>query len=596
MSDCCNEFELTSPQGTFYMDGGIRGKDGVTFYPHVSAAGVLSWTNDGGKQNPDPVNIKGEDGMSAYAAAQEAGFTGTEQEFNAYLSGIGELTEDVDDLKSALNAVTETTRNLWAWDSSVTLTKGTNNFYQVNYVPVDSSLTLSFDVLNSDVSSILVNTSKNGTQQSSNSLGITTGRVSITLPTVDFDRLRIALKSAAPTGAVISIANIQLESGTVANPYVPHVTAVDSVARADISEISGSLNYVNYSEGESSGLTYSIANDGILFNGTATAQVNISVGQIPAGSYIGACAIISGSTSKAIALRYHQGGSYTYWCGTNTTETQKEIVNSAELYITINANTVCDNCVVSVNVRPADKTKTAIDFEARRDIDSLKDSTQALTSAYLPQTLLPKYSAFTCVNKSAINLSSASHILAYGDSITHGGDWGTSWVDFVCQIIGCTSTNKAVTGALFGEEVRTSGYWISTQIAGTSESEWNAATLIIIAAGTNDAGYDTADTELYNKVQSAITTIRTHTQAPILFVTPIKRGPDDNDANYFELPKISGIIEHVALLNKCSVVCGLNFPIPSHDEGVISNMMSGYIHPNSDGGYIYAVSVLQNIL
>lgn len=103
MSDCCNEFEFTSPQGTFYMDGGIRGKDGVTFYPHVSAAGILSWTNDGGKQNPDPVNIKGADGMSAYAAAQQAGFTGTEQEFNAYLSGIGELTEDVDDLKSAIN-------------------------------------------------------------------------------------------------------------------------------------------------------------------------------------------------------------------------------------------------------------------------------------------------------------------------------------------------------------------------------------------------------------------------------------------------------------------------------------------------------------
>lgn len=105
MSDCCNEFEFTSPQGTFYMDGGIRGKDGVTFYPHVSAAGILSWTNDGGKQNPDPVNIKGEDGMSAYAAAQQAGFTGTEQEFNAYLAGIGELTEDVDDLKSAVDAV-----------------------------------------------------------------------------------------------------------------------------------------------------------------------------------------------------------------------------------------------------------------------------------------------------------------------------------------------------------------------------------------------------------------------------------------------------------------------------------------------------------
>lgn len=118
MSNCCNEFEFTNPQGTFYMDGGIRGKDGVTFYPHVSAAGVLSWTNDGGKQNPDPVNIKGEDGMSAYAAAQQAGFTGTEQEFNAYLSGIGELTEDVDELKSAFNA------DLVSTDWAPNITKG----------------------------------------------------------------------------------------------------------------------------------------------------------------------------------------------------------------------------------------------------------------------------------------------------------------------------------------------------------------------------------------------------------------------------------------------------------------------------------------
>ena len=36
--------------------------DGTTFTPTVSEDGVLSWTNDGGKTNPEPVNIKGEDG------------------------------------------------------------------------------------------------------------------------------------------------------------------------------------------------------------------------------------------------------------------------------------------------------------------------------------------------------------------------------------------------------------------------------------------------------------------------------------------------------------------------------------------------------
>lgn len=41
---------------------GAPGKDGTTFTPSVSAAGDLSWTNDGGKANPAPVNIKGPQG------------------------------------------------------------------------------------------------------------------------------------------------------------------------------------------------------------------------------------------------------------------------------------------------------------------------------------------------------------------------------------------------------------------------------------------------------------------------------------------------------------------------------------------------------
>lgn len=41
----------------------IAGSDGVTFTPHVSSAGVISWTNDGGLPNPDPVNITGPRGL-----------------------------------------------------------------------------------------------------------------------------------------------------------------------------------------------------------------------------------------------------------------------------------------------------------------------------------------------------------------------------------------------------------------------------------------------------------------------------------------------------------------------------------------------------
>lgn len=37
--------------------GGGSGVNGTTFYPNVSADGVISWTNDGGKENPEPVNL-----------------------------------------------------------------------------------------------------------------------------------------------------------------------------------------------------------------------------------------------------------------------------------------------------------------------------------------------------------------------------------------------------------------------------------------------------------------------------------------------------------------------------------------------------------
>lgn len=36
---------------------GGGGADGTTFYPSVSPDGVISWTNDGGKKNPDPVDL-----------------------------------------------------------------------------------------------------------------------------------------------------------------------------------------------------------------------------------------------------------------------------------------------------------------------------------------------------------------------------------------------------------------------------------------------------------------------------------------------------------------------------------------------------------
>lgn len=49
---------------------GTTGTNGVTFTPHLSADGILSWTNDGGLTNPAPVNIKGAKGDTGAQGAK----------------------------------------------------------------------------------------------------------------------------------------------------------------------------------------------------------------------------------------------------------------------------------------------------------------------------------------------------------------------------------------------------------------------------------------------------------------------------------------------------------------------------------------------
>lgn len=51
---------------------GINGRDGVTFTPAMSAAGDLSWSNDGGKANPETVNLKGPKGDTGAQGPQGA--------------------------------------------------------------------------------------------------------------------------------------------------------------------------------------------------------------------------------------------------------------------------------------------------------------------------------------------------------------------------------------------------------------------------------------------------------------------------------------------------------------------------------------------
>ena len=83
--------------GTIQGAKGDTGAPGATFTPHVDGNGNLSWTNDGGLDNPATQNIRGAAGpkgetgpagKSAYAAAVEAGYTGTEATFYAALTAM----------------------------------------------------------------------------------------------------------------------------------------------------------------------------------------------------------------------------------------------------------------------------------------------------------------------------------------------------------------------------------------------------------------------------------------------------------------------------------------------------------------------------
>lgn len=79
---------MTSPEAVLFPDGktlteklngisltpGPKGDNGATFTPSVNAAGLLSWTNDKGLNNPAAVNIKG--GKGDKGDTGEKGATG----------------------------------------------------------------------------------------------------------------------------------------------------------------------------------------------------------------------------------------------------------------------------------------------------------------------------------------------------------------------------------------------------------------------------------------------------------------------------------------------------------------------------------------
>lgn len=207
--------------------------------------------------------------------------------------------------------------------------------------------------------------------------------------------------------------------------------------------------------------------------------------------------------------------------------------------------------------------------------------------------LADDYFCSTCVNKKEIpNLSSGTTVLAFGDSIT-AEPTSAGWVYHFSAMTGCTVVNKAVGGSTFGHTETDSGHWISTQIGNTSDATFDSADLVIVAAGTNDYGHGEPLDGIKYYVQAAITAIKAKTSAPIVFITPIRRGLYVYDDPMQKLPMISGIISNVALANQCNVIRGFDIPIPTYNiNGLIDNMTRDGLHPIETGANAYARFVI----
>lgn len=68
MASNTNYFAMIDDDNDFEMWQGLRGP---FFQPHVASDGTLSWTNNGGFTNPDPIRIEGRDGAPGFSPTVE---------------------------------------------------------------------------------------------------------------------------------------------------------------------------------------------------------------------------------------------------------------------------------------------------------------------------------------------------------------------------------------------------------------------------------------------------------------------------------------------------------------------------------------------
>lgn len=77
--------------------------NGVTFFPEVDDDGNISWNNNGHLDNPEPKNIKGPQGKSAYDVAVEQGFDGDK---NTWLKSLIGKIVDITNIDASIDSNT----------------------------------------------------------------------------------------------------------------------------------------------------------------------------------------------------------------------------------------------------------------------------------------------------------------------------------------------------------------------------------------------------------------------------------------------------------------------------------------------------------
>lgn len=227
---------------------------------------------------------------------------------------------------------------------------------------------------------------------------------------------------------------------------------------------------------------------------------------------------------------------------------------------------------------------------------------------------LDSYFVATCVQK-PITIDSTKRVILFGDSIATGtGSDDMSnphyWLKDVSDMTGCDWTTYGVGSSAFTDTGHASQRGQIIDAINNASVDWDCD-LVVVAAGTNDAGFgynldeSTLLSNLHSAVDDCITAIQGHLHdanrddAKIIFITPLRRGGSTpaKIAIRALLPKVCSQISNTALLKGISVINGFDFPVTVETTDYYTAMTNyDELHPNNIGKHTYAIAFLNAVL